>query len=236
MMDHLRKVRQVGFIIPPDPLKRDREVVFTHHMPHFMYQSLYMTRGIIYVVRHPIDVAISGAKWVLPQYVDYRTASDEEIEQARAEVIDFFLTYGAHRNMMFTGMGCWRLHVLGWQQFAMQNRIPFLRIKFEDMREDTDGTIRNIAKFLNVPVTDEKVADAVDNCSLEVSREMEEQAIQRKGAWWKSRKNRHAAMERGWRYHGSGKSGYGKDMLTPEQWERARNTFNPVAAKLSYEI
>jgi hypothetical protein len=44
------------------------------------------------------------------------------------------------------------------------------------------------------------------------------------------------AYARGWRYHGKGLSGYGKDRLTPAQWERARHLFGPAAAKIGLEM
>ena len=45
-----------------------------------------------------------------------------------------------------------------------------------------------------------------------------------------------AVLVSGWRYHGKGLSGYGKDRLTATQWEAARYLFGPAAAKIGLDL
>ena len=78
-----------------------------------------------------------------------------------------------------------------------------ITVKFEDLRSDPDTWVGALAKFLDIPADPTVLQDAVDNCSLAVSRQMEESAIAHEIPSRFFESPYRAAYDRGWRYHGT---------------------------------
>lgn len=232
------KVRIIteDLVLPPDPLGRRQECVFTHLMPLPYLHRLYDTIKIVYVLRNPIDAGISSAGFLLPYYLDYRTVGDEALAEKRRELIDFYMTHGTTSLYLYWGYGSWPTHVMAWATFAQSRNLPMHRLGFEAMRERPEATMAALARFLEVDADGDRIADVIDNVSMPVSRAMEDDAIRDKRLSRYYESHMEPAYARGWRYHGSGKSGYGKDHLTEAQWARARAVFGPVADHVGYQI
>lgn len=218
--------------LPSAPPQLPANVVFTHHVATDALMSLGRTGAIVYVVRDPVDAGISSANYLLPQAIDYARAEESRIESARATLIDFFIRFGTYEPYLRYGYGTWSSHVISWLNAARATKAPIHMVPFERLRDDGAAVLAELARFLGMQVDDAAIADAIENCSLATSREMEERAI---AAREPSRfyKPRFApAYARGWRYHGSGGSGYGRQRLSDEQWETARHLFGPTAAAI----
>jgi hypothetical protein len=74
--------------------------------------------------------------------------------------------------------GSWQKHVGSWTQ---QSKVTegILVVKFEEMRRNTEETIRRITNFLGAPVSDEAIRSAIRNNSTERMRAKELETPQR---------------------------------------------------------
>lgn len=109
------------------------------------------TAGVIYVVRHPADVAAS--------YAHHR---DITPEQAEALLLD-----STHRladdivgveGQLAQELGSWCEHVASW----LDSPLPVHLVRYEDMHRDTFGTLKAILRFLGEDITDARIAQAVE--------------------------------------------------------------------------
>ena len=215
--------------IPSSPTSTPLNFVFTHHLANRHMLAQVNSYRIIYVVRSPVDAGISSAGYLLPRRVDMLTANDIALTKAKDELISEFLTLGSFAEYVSYGYGTWQTHVSSWLDFSHKSRVPLLTLKFEDMRRNGPSVLRAVADFIGVSTSDDRIADAIENWSISASSAMEELALANgersrffKPEWIN-------AYSRGWRYHGKGLSGYGKERLTDDQWMRARLMFGPLA-------
>ena len=235
-LDRRIPVMSIGPQVPSSPSGTSVNFVFTHHVANRYMLSQVPSYRIIYVVRNPVDAGISSAGYLLPRHVDMRTADEKVLAASKARLIDEFLTLGSFPEYVSYDYGTWSTHVTSWRDFARTARIPLLVVNFDDMRRNATSTLQGIADFIGLPVAADRIADAIDNWSIEASSAMEEAAITNrersrffKPVWAE-------AYAQGWRYHGRGLSGYGRAHLAENQWGRAQALFGPVADTLGIEI
>jgi Sulfotransferase domain len=233
-MDELIRPIFVDPVLPPDPLGRDVEPIFTHYPPDRSLRRHYASEGIVHVVRHPVDVAFSVAGYLAGYDPDYAVQTAEGREARLRERVDEFLDLGTSMPFADLGIGTWPLHTAMWSRFARDARVPYLRVRLEDARADETGTARRLAAFLGLTATEPAIAASVAASSYENSRRLEEAEIAagRPARFYEP--TRAAAYAAGWRYHGKGTSGYGKGALTQAQWTRAAAVFGRTAAALGY--
>jgi hypothetical protein len=223
--------------IPACPQGLPLRFVFSHHVASRVILSQARTHRIIYVVRDPIDAGISSAGYLLKERVDLASATDAQMEAARDALIQSYLQFGTYAQYVSYGYGTWASHILSWLTFAEESRVEMMVIKFDDMRHRGKEVLADLAKFIGIKsLPDQRIEQAIEAWSLQASSVLEENAIRNqersrffKPAWA-------AAYARGWRYHGKGLSGYGKDRLTPAQWEAARHLFGPAAAMIGLDL
>ncbi|MBL8700450.1 MAG: sulfotransferase domain-containing protein [Alphaproteobacteria bacterium] len=226
----------VQFRLPSSPASRDQNYVFTHLVATDGLINCGPIAGIVYVLRDPIDAGISSAGYLLPRALDYAAATPEQIETARATLIDFYMRFGTYEPYIAYGYGTWASHVLSWLNLAVLRKVPFHIIRFSDMRDRGEETLRAAAGFLGLAPSDDQIADALDNWSLARSRELEEKAIagRERSRFYKPMLD--SAYRKGWRYHGAGGIGYGRDRLSDAQWQSARFIFGPMADAMNLPI
>jgi hypothetical protein len=230
-------VMKIGPIIPSCPEGLPLRFIFTHHVANRFMLNQVKTYRIIYVVRDPIDAGISSAGYLLNQRIDFATANEGEMQATRDALIESYLQFGTYAEYVAYDYGTWSSHVLSWLAFAQEAKIEMLLVKFDDMRHRGKEVLADLAQFVGMKnLPDQRVEQALEAWSLPASSRLEENAIQNqersrffKPAW-------SPAYARGWRYHGKGLSGYGKDRLTPTQWEAARHLFGPAAAKIGIDF
>lgn len=226
----------VQFRLPSSPPSRSANFVFTHMVATDGLIGCGPIAGIVYVLRDPVDAGISSAGYLLPRAVDFAKATDDEIERVRATLIDFYMRFGTFEPYLGYGYGTWSSHVLSWLNLAVMRKIPFHVIRFQDMRDRGEEVLRNAARFLSIDVSDAQIADAIDNWSLPCSRDLEEKAIANRERSRFYKPQLAGAYKRGWRYHGAGGTGYGRERLSDTQWQNARVLFGPMADAMNLRI
>lgn len=202
----------------------------THHSLDKLIGLMPQSIGFIYVIRHPLDVALSCLNYDL---LHHPTIDPEDY---RASYITTFIeTYGAN-TLAAQGYGInWINHVESW--IDNQEDLPGIVIRYEDMLADTPSEMRRICQFLDVDLEDEAIARAVEYSDFTHLRKIEEQAIQSgaKGSLNNPDqfKERH---QQGFRFVNQGKAGLWRSKLTEEEIALAEKAFAPTAQRFGYSF
>jgi len=152
------------------------------------------TAGAIYVVRNPLDVAISLAH-------HYVVDQDEAIRilnnPANGTLGDEHLVFEIHRS--------WNLHVASWTEQIVPSK---LIIRYEDMLEQPRQTFGKVARFLGLKPTADRLIRAIENSSFDKLRKQEDKQgfIER--------------PPKASKFFRSGKANQWRNVLTPEQIDR----------------
>jgi hypothetical protein len=150
-----------------------------------------VTAGAIYIIRNPLDVAIS--------YAAFRNRSVDEtipLMNQSGRVLTRPM-YGSYEVA-----GSWTEHVETWTHKPHQR---LLAVRYEDMLDDPQASFRRVTSFLQMRVDDELMAKAIERTSFSSLKAAEE-----KGDF----KERPKGTERFFR---SGKHGQWREALTGEQ-------------------
>jgi hypothetical protein len=119
--------------------------------------------GAVYIMRNPLDVAISLANH-----------NSCPIQQSIDGMANYNLAYGAspfeQGSQIRHKLGSWSHHVESWQE-APAN---VLTIRYEDMKMNPLDTFSKAMDFLQIEVSEENVAKAIDNASMEKLKHLEE--------------------------------------------------------------
>lgn len=113
--------------------------------------------GALYIIRNPLDVAISFANHA-------RSSIDQTIENMDNRHYAF--CRGAHRlhDQVRQQLLSWSLHVQSWTSITAFN---VLVIRYEDMKQDPVNTFTNAIEFLQIQATAKDVEMALDHASIE---------------------------------------------------------------------
>jgi hypothetical protein len=104
--------------------------------------------------------------------------------------------------------GSWFTHVRGWWQHRHDPNVLFLR--YEDLLGDLEGSLRKIAAFCGLTISEERFPSVLDRCSFAFMKRHESQFDPLIGQLW----------EKGSQLNGflrQGRSGEGKERLSPQQ-------------------
>ncbi len=112
------------------------------------------TAGAIYVIRNPLDVAVSYAHHYGISYdrAINAMASDESVVPP-------------HGNQVHQYLGSWSTHVRSW---AEAQGLKFHLIRYEDMTFKADKTWRALIKFLELPLETPRLKKAIKFSSFKV--------------------------------------------------------------------
>jgi hypothetical protein len=103
---------------------------------------------IIYVVRHPLDVALS--------YSDF---NGQDLEFAIQNMSESG-TCLTHKEIgVFEVRGSWTEHVASWLTMPA---CPLLLVRYEDLRSNTAQVLESMLAFLGTPVISQRVEQAVE--------------------------------------------------------------------------
>ena len=123
--------------------------------------SLEHTAGAIYVVRNPLDVAVS--------YAVHFGVSHEEAVAAMARPRN--QSIANQPNFAYEVHGSWSENVASWT--AQPN--PSLHVvRYEDMAGDPEPTFGGIAAFLGLNVTTDRLRKAIRHSSFEILKSQEQ--------------------------------------------------------------
>lgn len=130
--------------------------MFSSHLPiqHFA-KSFFNTKAkIIYTCRNPKDVLVS--LFYYSQFVKFM--------KDPGNFNDFMEDFLEGK----VAFGSWFDHVKGWME--MKNKSNFLLITYEELLEDTRGTVVKICEFLGKELDDAVIDSVVENSSFEVMK------------------------------------------------------------------
>ena len=153
-----------------------------------------VTAGAIYIIRNPLDVAISYAHH-LGQSID---AAIELMNLKNAET--------AINNKQVNALyGSWSQHVLSWTR--KPHRAIYV-MRYEDVLGDPKKTFGALAWHLLFKPSEQELAEAIDRSSFEKLKEQEEKAGFRE------------RPEKAERFFRDGRAGQWKEVLTSAQVAR----------------
>lgn len=150
-----------------------------------------VTSGAIYVVRNPLDVAISFANHL-----------GSSLDRAIGEMAIKNLETGVSDKSVYEVYGSWSQHVESWTR--KPHRAIFV-MRYEDMLEDTRGTFGSLCRHLLLRPTPEQLDLAIERSSFkELKKQEDEEGYKEK-------------PDSADRFFRSGKSGEWRDKLTRRQ-------------------
>ena len=125
-----------------------------------------VTRGVVYLIRDPRDVAVSYAHHRgLPLDRTIDIMADPEAALASS--------FASPKRQLPQPVGSWSGHVTSWLE---QSRLPVLVLRYEDLREDPEAGLDAAAAALGIPATGEGIRAAVQATRFEVLRAQERTA------------------------------------------------------------
>ena len=170
--------------------------------------AMEVTRGAIYILRDPRDVALSSSEFFgVPLGQTIETMSDNDALGLPA------------RGMVYEVMSSWSIHVKSWTHRRAGN---FLVVRYEDLLADPYGEFGKIARKLGITTEEARIRRAVEHASFKTLQQLERETgfIERSDA-----------SERFFR---SGRSGGWKDALTPEQAKRIERDHREQMKRFGY--
>ena len=166
------------------------------------------SKGVVYFIRHPYDVAVSFSKHM-------GFSIDKSIERMNQEKFHI----GAKKQLT-QEMFSWSNHIKSWTE---QDKIPTLILRYEDMLNNTFETFSNSVKFLDLYYDEDKIREAIEVTKFDNLKSIEEE----KGFKEKPDKSD--------KFFSVGKSGYAKDILTQEQKDLIWEHHKDIMIKYNYE-
>ncbi len=130
-------------------LSRYKKRLIKTHLPAELCPFNKKTK-YIYVSRNPVSTFSSCASFfqmLMGPFLPERSA-----------LVNMFCS----DNMLW---GSWPAHIVGWWNLAQQND-NVLFIRYEDMKKDIDGTLKNIARFLGIDLSPEELQKAAEKASF----------------------------------------------------------------------
>jgi hypothetical protein len=124
--------------------------IFKTHLPYSQMRNFPCR--YVYAYRNGIDVARSNYYFVLHEEPDFASFFRRH-----------FLSGRLHRDY-----GNWFTHVSGWLQNAERREVLYVR--YEDMSHDLAGTMRRLAEFCGIALSEERLACLLPNCTFEAMK------------------------------------------------------------------
>lgn len=112
------------------------------------------TRGVLYLVRNPLDIAPSFAHHM-------GTSPTMGVRTLTWKAFHLPPALPAVANQF---VGSWSDHVNGWLE---QQELPMLLVRYEDLLADTAGEFSRVLDFFQIPKDPERLAKAVEYSRFE---------------------------------------------------------------------
>jgi len=167
-----------------------------------------VTAGAIYIVRNPLDVAISYAHHLgkgVDFAIDFMNMKNAETPITAKQVYEVY--------------GSWSQHVTSWTR---KPHPAIYVMRYEDMLAEPQKTFGALARHLLFTPSESELADAIDRSSFERLREQEEKA------GFKER------PEKAERFFREGRAEQWKDVLTPAQVQRIVDAHGEQMRRFGY--
>jgi len=152
-----RVVPEIGVQVHAHPVVPGGGRLIKTHEP---YRRKY--RRSIYIVRDVRDVMLSSF------------ARETALDVVHIRTLDDYVRPFMQGKM--TRFGSWQKHVDGWINSPLANRGDLLVVRFEEMRNEPEGTVARCLEFLGKTLDASVIRAVVRNNSLEKMRAKEDQA------------------------------------------------------------
>jgi hypothetical protein len=210
-----------------DPNKRELELfgsipahLIKSHLPFSLSMPLRgKTVGAIYILRNPLDVAVSLRKWN---------------EREPGKLLDF-LTYGVEPDMSVLDPVSWHAHVFSWMRAAREfHSVPVFLLKYEDLVKDTHAVCKDILQWLQIEKSSEQIQQAVERSSLGALKKMESKELWNETSGIFFSLEDKTKIEDGWRFLSDGKSNNYRNYLSDSEIQIGLDTFGSVMKTYGY--
>lgn len=201
---------------PADP---GRVLMKTHLALTPAHPLLAQTVGFIHIRRHPKDVLLSG--------LNYHALNGSNLSPAA--YVKAFVAQQGDPAWRMAGFSTWEGHIASWLD---NPKFPHVWTTYERLKADTAGELRRVLEFIEEPVDDARLADAVERCSFENLRALEEQE---KSAGKASLfPGAQASREKGHRFINRGETGQSLAQISPDLDPLFDTAFAPILARRGY--
>jgi len=124
-----------------------------------------VTRGVLYFIRNPLDIAISFA---FHNNADF----NKTINNMNDIRFGLCLSESKLMNQIPQHLLTWSKHVISW---VHKSNLPVHVIRFEDMLEEPVFTFSRALEFLHIDYSDKKIHLALQNSTFEKLSEQEQE-------------------------------------------------------------
>jgi hypothetical protein len=167
-----------------------------------------VTAGAIYIIRNPLDVAIS--------YAHHLSRSiDEAIEVMNLRNMET----AVNDKQVYELYGSWSQHVLSWTR---KPHPAIYVMRYEDMLAEPRKAFGGLARHLLFKPSEDQLTDAIDRSSFERLREQEEKEGFRE------------RPEKAERFFREGRTGQWKEVLTQNQVQRIVDAHHEQMQRFGY--
>mgnify|MGYP003325529870 CR=1 FL=1 len=169
--------------------------------------------GVVYLLRHPEDVAISLSNffsWPIQRCIEFLIDSEAALIPS--------MRHGG--GQVRQHMGRWDQHVRSWSD---QTVLPVLTIRYEDMLGNAQETFTHLARFLGLPSDSNLIEQTIINTSIEKLQTLEAKV----GGFAEKPKGCD-------RFFRSGRSGEGAEKLSLEQRQRLEESLSATMKRFGY--
>ncbi len=167
-----------------------------------------VTSGAVYIVRNPLDVAIS-----LAHHSGY--GIDKAIETMAEEGTETLVG----DTLVHEVWSSWSRHVSSWTRKPH----PAIRVmRYEDMLADPQASFAGLARHLQLDATARQIALAIEHSSFDKLQEEE------------ARSGFNERPEQAERFFREGRGGQWRDVLTPQQVEKVVGAHREQMARFGY--
>ena len=130
----------------------------------------FYNKKVVLLVRNPCDIAVSQFfQWKYRMRPTKKTLNQYPEHEADVEVFDFVMDEDAGLPKIIGFLNLWVSEApkLG----------DLLVVRYEDLRSDTDATLRRILEFMGQEPTADELAESVSFASVENMRKMEQKKV-----------------------------------------------------------
>lgn len=180
--------------------------------PGMPITSIKGTAGAIYIIRNPLDVAISWAAF-------NKVSIDNAINDMGNKNFALCGKLVRAENQLFQPLLTWSGHVESWVDNPW---FPVEVIRYEDMQSVSAATFCRAVKFLNLSVDKERLRESIDSSDFHELKKQEQQAPFRESSPFAEA------------FFRQGKVGGWKNILTAEQVARIVEDHEPVMERFGY--
>lgn len=171
-----------------------------------------LSRGAIYLVRDPRDIAIS--------FADHLGESIDDVIDHMGNIKFALKNKDSLHHLLLT----WSEHVRSWSK--MNTNIPTLVIKYEELLNAPEKYFKEIVEFLTMPFNPEKFEFALNETTFEKLRADEE----KRGFIELSENSKSGKFFR------AGKAGQWKEVLTEAQIAKIEEDHGEMMKEYGYEL